>query len=128
MHAVNTAPDRTTKQPLKWACMNPECWEDGQRYEFKSDQPKCPKCKAEDHPMVLLLSLLHFLVNSEAGPIRSGGKRLMIACDPKRTTLATATNQEAMTGQPTIVNCPECRKFIEKNHITKPVGKSIVFG
>lgn len=128
MHSFNNAKDRTHKHPLRWCCLNYECYENGSRFEFTSDQPKCPKCTAFDYPFVLILSLTHFITPDPKGLIVSQGRRWKMACDIKRESLATQTNQESATGVPELVNCPGCLEYIQKNKVKKPDGKLILAG
>lgn len=128
---VNLYKGRSEKQPRRWCCCNPTCWEEGQRFEFEGEKDQCPKCKASGYPFVLMLCLIHMLVPDDAGPIQSMGRRVRLACDPlrRREHLATKTNNEAATGEPGAVNCPGCRKEIEKQKIiVAPSGQVLVAG
>jgi ribosomal protein S27E len=105
--------DRTQKQPVACICRNPECLEssDKPHFEFTTDKTPitCPKCGANQSPMVGLLALVHFLVRDKKGPIVGmGGLRFALACSATRAHLATNTNQEAATGDFASVNCPGC--------------------
>jgi hypothetical protein len=105
--------DRTTKQPVRAYCLNPECREssDDQRYEFDAPHDKfcCPKCGADGPLMVGLLTLIHLLVSDRKGPVvGSEGRRYRLACSATRAHLATTTNNEAATGYVPAVNCPAC--------------------
>lgn len=119
--------ERTTKQPIRWRCWNSQCCENGKWFEFTSDQPKCPRCGQQKHPFIAMLSLLHLLVPAPNGPIVSNGKRFKIACDTtnRREHIATLKNNESGTGNPEIVNCPGCRKEIERQRIRHPIGELI---
>lgn len=69
--------------------------------------------------MVGLLVLTHLLIPSAKGPVKGqGGRRFAIACDQQRAYLATATNQEAVTDQAGIANCPGCLKVAKELKIT----------
>lgn len=105
--------DRTNKQPVRAYCRNPECLEssDQDHFEFTTENSpiECPKCKANQSPMVGLITLTHFLYRSNAGPVvGTGGLRYALACDSKRAYLATVTNHEAASGEFSVVNCPGC--------------------
>ena len=105
--------DRTDQQPLRGYCLNPACLEDSadQRFEFdvEHDRFACPKCGGQDAPMVGLLVIIHLLIRDAKGPIKGQMARFRVACNTKRAYLATLTNMEAATGDPSIANCPGCR-------------------
>jgi len=105
--------DRTTKQPGRGYCFNPDCRESSldDRFEFniEDDLLACPKCGATDPPMVGLLVLTHFLVTDPKGPVVGARRqRYRLACDSHRAYLATRTNMEAASGELSAVNCPGC--------------------
>jgi len=107
--------DRTNKQPVACICRNPECLENSNdpHFAFVTDKTpiECPKCGANQSPMVGLLSLVHFLYREKKGPIVGyGGLRYALACSSTRAYLATNSNQEAATGDFASVNCPGCLK------------------
>jgi hypothetical protein len=106
--------DRTQRQPARCYCYNPECKPvDADRYEFETEHDyfECPKCGANEPPMVGTLVLIHLLKRNRMGPIKGdGGLRYSIACDEKRAYLATRTNLEAVTTVPSVSNCPGCLK------------------
>lgn len=121
-------PDQTTKQPVVWRCPNPECFESNlsRYYEFESEYGECPKCGLKE-PYVRKRVLIHVLVRDKGGPIVGNlGLRYRLACDPKRVTLATATNGEAATGDVTTANCPGCLKAIGDK--LKQTGQNLSFG
>lgn len=118
------ATGQTLKQPTIWRCPNPECVspvgivdhtdplrlnQPGVRYfEFAGDYPECPKC-GSCAPSVQKRALIHLLVRDKKGPVvGEHGLRWRMACDPKRTHLATESNGEAATGDSTCANCPGC--------------------
>jgi hypothetical protein len=108
--------DRTIKQPVTCYCMNPECREDSadDRFEFplEHDPVCCPKCGANESPLIGMLALVHFVVRNKEGRIRgAGGMRYSLACEPKRAYIATETNGEAGSDQLECVNCPGCLKI-----------------
>jgi len=110
--------DRTQKQAVRAYCVNPQCWEDdsGGRFEFTVEHGEiaCPKCGANEPPMVGLLVLVHMLLPDQKGPIRgSGGLRYKLGCEQARAYLATETNLEAATGDIQAANCPGCLKAAE---------------
>jgi len=106
--------DRTKHQPIVWRCFNPECFERGAKvFDFERDAPKCPKCGAEA-PFITARALIHVLIRDENGPIPGEhGKRYRVACDAKRDYLATLTNEEAATGNPSAANCPGCLHVVK---------------
>ena len=115
MSEVVDHPDQTTKQPVVWFCLNPECGSVGPGFfEFQSDYPICPKCKSEGAPTVQKRVLIHFLAPDPKGPIVGHAMRFKMACDPKRVDLATLTNGEAASGAIQAVNCPGCLKAVGK--------------
>ena len=109
--------DRCSKQPATGYCFNPECRDKStdSRHEFPitGDSVRCDKCGSDSPLMVGLLVLIHLLVLDRDGPIvGSQGLRYRFVCDPKRSHLATTTNLEAATGDPTVANCPGCLKAL----------------
>lgn len=115
MSEIVSLPDQTTKQPVVWFCLNPDCNKVGPGFfEFKSDYPRCPKCGSEGEPTVQKRVLIHFLKNDPRGPIVGLQNRFSMACDPKRVDLATLTNGEAASGALEAVNCPGCLKAMGK--------------
>lgn len=104
--------DRTTRQPIFAYCRNPDCSDDGKnefRFTVEDDLFCCPKCGANEPPLVGAYTLIHWLVRDQKGPILgSGGLRYFVACDPNRHHLATFTNLEAASGDPSCINCPQC--------------------
>lgn len=122
--------DRTSKQPCAGCCMNPACKEnsDDERFVFMADHDHfaCPKCGADRAPTVGLLSLVHFLIPDRKGHIVGmGGLRYQLGCDDTRAYLATVTNEEAATGELSIVNCPGCLAEASKRNLTR-FGQAIV--
>lgn len=122
---------QTVKQPVVWRCPNRECVEPatlfdptdlaalnrpGVRYfEFAADYPECPKC-GSGPPAVTKRALIHLLVRDKKGPILGDmGLRWSMACDPKRTHLATEDNGEAATGNSLAINCPGCIAALAKS-------------
>lgn len=127
--------DRTDKQPAKAFCRNPECIADAisreeaeigaKRFEFavEHERVSCPKCGATEAPMIGMLSLVHFLHRNPKGLIAGmGGLRYQLACDEKRFTLATLTNDEAATDQLIAVNCPGCLKAAAEKKLKDKQG------
>lgn len=118
------ATGQTLKQRVVWRCPNPACVENigimcpsdplqlnqpGVKYfEFFGDYPECPKC-GMGAPTVQKRALIHLLLRDAKGPIVGDqGFRWKMACDPRRTHLATENNGEAATGDSTCANCPGC--------------------
>ena len=121
--------DRTTSQPGRGYCYNPECVEPGKdRFEFDVEQDgfSCPKCGSDDPGSVGLLTLIHLLVRDKAGPIQGSRSRYRLACDPTRVLLATPTNNEAASGDVKAVNCPGCLEAAVRENITGSQGWSLV--
>lgn len=99
--------------------MNPACREqsDHERFLFlaENDHFCCPKCGADQSPMVGVLALIHFLIPDRKGPIVGmGGLRYRLGCDSVRAYLATTSNQEAATGEIAAANCPGCLEEAKK--------------
>lgn len=114
---ITIARDRTLKQPVRGYCLNPNCACGSgafDRFEFtvKNDAFACPKCGANEAPLVGVLVLIHLLVHDqEKGEFKGmKGLRYRLACDRKREHLATNTNLEAATGTLAHVTCPGCRR------------------
>ena len=114
MSGIVIPSDRTTKQPVRGYCYNPECKpRDHDRFEFtvEDDYFCCPKCKAFKGPMVGSLVLIHLITRDNRGPLEGeGGLRYKIACDSERAYTATFTNLESATTVQDIANCPGCLK------------------
>lgn len=112
--------EQTTKQPIRFRCGNQECKTGtGLRdyFEFVSDYPVCPKCKAS-WPVVDKISLTHFLIPNQNGRITGQhGIRYSICCDPRRYDIATTKNGEAASGDVNQVNCRGCLIEIKKLRI-----------
>ncbi len=119
--------DRTENQPLDWICQNPDCREKptDRFFQFRSDQPRCPKCTSFGPPAVQLVALVHLLVPDPQGPIAGQYRRYYIACDPKREHIATVTNKEAGSDNLGAVNCPGCQLVAEKLRVKEPLGHPI---
>jgi hypothetical protein len=105
--------DRSVKQQSFGVCMNIACREKStdERFIFPVDHDHfcCPKCGADKPPVAGLLAMIHFLIPDRKGPIEgAGGLRYRLACDDMRSYLATATNQEAATGELAAANCVGC--------------------
>lgn len=133
MSRVSIPHDRTQKQPVRAICRNPECLEnsDDPHFEFTAEHAQivCPKCGADRSPMIGVLALVHFLTRDKKGPIVGyGGLRYKFACDEKRAYLATATNQEAATGDIRSVNCPGCLKAAADQELAPLAGFSMAQG
>ncbi len=114
--------DRTNKQPVHCFCKNPECLNESSHeffvFEAENEVIECPKCGANESPMIGVFSLTHFITRDPMGPIRGmGGLRYKLACDGKRAFIATNTNNEAGTDQPEVVTCPECVKLITEGKV-----------
>lgn len=120
---VKVPDDRTTKQKLRGYCYNPECRDKGDRFEFEVDHDgfACPKCGADETPMVGLLVLTHLLLPDPKGKIVGAqGIRYRQACDGERTRIATTTNMEAGSGEISVVNCQGCLASPEAKAKQKP--------
>jgi len=129
MAGVIVPNDRTSKQQPRGYCLNPECLEDSaqSRFEFDVDHDRfcCPKCGGRDGPMVGLLVLTHLLVRDQGGPIVGQFGRFKLACHNSRAYLATVTNLEAATSDPSIANCPGCLAAAAKAGIKVPQGAAL---
>lgn len=119
--------DRTSKQPLQWVCMRPECRneESGKPYSFFADQPKCPKCTSFGPPAIQLKALVHLLVPDPAGKIKGMFGRYSLACDRSRDVIATTTNREGGSDHPDSVNCPGCWEAAKKLRVRKALGRQV---
>lgn len=122
--------DRTTAQQPMGYCLNPACRErsEDSRFEFAVDHDRfcCPKCGSHDAPGVGLLVLTHLLIRDPHGPIKGELGRFKVACDTRRAYLATFTNLEAATADPSIANCPGCLAAAEKSGIRTPQGAALL--
>jgi len=129
MSGITVPADRTLKQPTLGFCRNPQCREVSNkefRFTVKDDYFCCPKCKADQEPMIGVLTMTHLLIPSPTGPVIGlGGVRYQLACDQDRAYLATATNNEAATDNAKIANCPGCIVMANKQKIVKPTGESL---
>lgn len=76
--------------------------------------------------MVGLLVLTHLLIRDPNGPIKGHLGRFKLACNTKRAYLATITNLEAATGDPSIANCPGCLAAAQKLGIKNPQGSDLL--
>lgn len=110
--------ERSHKQRNYAFCANPACAETndaGQKVEFRFEIEDtlcpCPKCGANEAPIVGILAKTHLLLQDKAGHIRgAGGIRYRIACDRKneRHYISTASNHELATGERSVANCLDC--------------------
>lgn len=110
---------RTPKQPLQGYCLNPICSHGLPDLKFVfpvSDEIECPKCGCNQYPFVGLLALIHWVRPSDRGELNLGGRRMELACDPRRHYISTEHNKEVATAHLEAVNCPGCQKEIEKCH------------
>lgn len=133
MSSIIIPRDRTTKQQPVGFCLNPECFDssDQQRFEFRAEHSPvtCPKCGANQSPMVGLLALVHHVIKTPQGKIVGmGGLRYGLACDPGRSFIATITNNEHGSGDIQAVNCPGCLAAYERNKPTAVNGQSLILG
>lgn len=84
---------------------------DGEDYDFLAEMPLCPRCGHSGEPVVLELTLVHFLVPDVQGPmLMTNGRRWRLACQPGRRSLTEAGITVPASDQPQVVNCPNCRK------------------
>ena len=115
--SIQDALIQTSKQPVVWQCLNPACSEHPKRvkpFEFQSEYSACPKCGSKE-PLVQKRALIHFLFGHPKGKITGQyGRKLIMACDHDRDYIATSKNGEAASGDFSVVNCPGCWDFIEK--------------
>jgi hypothetical protein len=122
--------DRSLKQPSMGFCRNPACRDrSDQEFTFviEHDPVVCPKCGADQEPMIGMLVMTHLLIPDPAGPISgSGGLRYHIACDVRRAYLATATNLEAVTDNVKVANCPGCLAVARKLGVKRNTGQELV--
>lgn len=132
-NAVQVPGDRTIKQPVRCYCLNPECrdreCEPGKdRYEFAVEHAEvvCPKCGANQVPIVGVLAIVHFIVRDKRGPLMGhGGLRYRLACEPRRTFIATRTNLEAGTGELSAVTCVRCLAVAKEQNAAASQGTVI---
>lgn len=111
---------QTDKQPTYWRCCNSECRPENQRwFEFQSETGTCPKCGI-GVPHTLKRALIHFIVRDSQGPnIGHKGRRLRVACSPKKIIQAKMGIGEAFVAEPTIVNCPGCMNSPEFQRVLR---------
>lgn len=130
MGGIAVPQDRDLRQPVTGFCRNPQCRDQSNRefhFRVEHDLFACPKCGADSAPMVGLLVLTHMLIPDREGPvIGKGGVRYRIGCDSKRAYLATASNQEAVTDNVRIANCPGCQAEAEKLGLNKMGGRRLI--
>ncbi|TWU22454.1 hypothetical protein Pla52o_35100 [Novipirellula galeiformis] len=130
MSGIIVPEDRVLSQPVTGFCRNPRCREkSNQEFRFKVEHDlfSCPKCGANSAPMVGVMTLTHMLVPDPDGPVRgNGGVRYVIACDSKRAYLATVSNDEAVTDNPKVANCPGCLAKAESLLLIHPKGMSLI--
>ena len=119
--------DRSTRQPVLAYCRNPECRENGNEFEFLTENDRfcCPKCGADEPRFVGIKTLIHFLIPDRDGPISGSGSNYFIACDTRRAYMATFTNLEQCTGDPACANCPDCLAEAVRRKINIPQGEWI---
>lgn len=127
---VTVPRDRVLHQKVTGFCRNPQCQEKSNEmftFTVEHDNFSCPKCGANQSPMIGLFALIHLVIPDKAGPIfGQGGVRWAFGCDRKRAHLATPTNQEAVTSDPEQVNCPGCLQVAEKLGIRRALGTALV--
>ena len=102
-------------------CMNRKC--QGVKHPdlgpggFMAETPLCPQCKIEaNHPrfglLIQRLVMIHYNPDSEVPGFGLGHR----ACDPSKEITAQLDGNgipapwHAGTGNPFVVNCPECKK------------------
>lgn len=121
--------DRTQMQPVRCFCRNQECYSPPQeRFEFEIEHGDvvCPKCGANQSPMVGTLAIVHFMVRDNMGPLSGcGGLRYRLACEPNRHYIATNTNQEAGTGDLHVVSCIRCLAVAREQKLSASQGSRI---
>jgi hypothetical protein len=94
-----------------YRCQNQACSEDHAGrliFDFWAERPVCPKCGADGKIMpnvVIPLVLMHFDPPSK---VFGRGMRIL-ACTRKGYGQANVS----VTGNPTCVNCPDCKKSAE---------------
>ena len=130
MAGIAVPRDRTIKQQARGYCLNPECRENSndERFEFPVDHDHyaCPKCGNDKPPYVGLLVLTHLIIPDKQGRIVGEmNRQYRFACDERRAHLATATNLEAVTGDPQYATCLGCLAEIERLGIGKPQGSEV---
>jgi hypothetical protein len=111
MWTTTPDPEGTTMADKLYRCINEACADGGEDavpvLDFVGNAGVCPKCKAthKDNPhTVVERARVHYLVNDDAGAIRTPNGRRAIACDPTRAKMT-----KHATGEATAVSCPECR-------------------
>lgn len=97
-------------------CTVPAMTHEGVRLEqfaFESDTGVCPRCTAGP-PLTVLLVDVHFLVPAADGQILGKGRRFAVACNRKRSHLATGQGDNyAASGDVRAVSCPRCKESPE---------------
>jgi hypothetical protein len=88
-----------------YRCQNEACSEDAAGrliFDFWTERPICPKCGTDGKQMpdiVIPLAVVHFDPPSH---VKNRGQRIA-ACDSQ------GYGGRAVSGNPNVVNCPECR-------------------
>lgn len=114
MSSIVMPNDRSTKQPARGFCRNPNCRDSDKKsddftFPIEHAHVACPKCGANTSPMVGIFVLIHMLIPVADGPLAgTGGIRYALACDDQRAYMATSTNLEAATNDIECANCPGC--------------------
>lgn len=118
--------DRTRNQPAIAFCRTAGC-ESGGSFEVPDNGiVKCPDCEADSAPTVGLNVLIHLLERKKDGPITGmGGVKWQFACDPNRKVITTSTNLESASDDPSVINCPDCRKVAEESELKEPTGPPV---
>ncbi len=109
--------DRDRSQPCVWRCHRKECLDHPRdsyfEFEDETGDPKCPKCRL-DRKYLSFRALIHALIFDPDGPLAGAHGRYRMGCLPKRSFVATKTNQETAVVDYSLVNCIGCIEALNK--------------
>lgn len=110
-----------------YRCLNEDCAGEGEGevpvFDFADHDGVCPKCGAgvKTHPRtVVARETIHYLVNDDAGKIKTPHGRRAVACDP-----AAARMPKHATALAAAVTCPACQaSAVYQDHVAGNVDQS----